>query len=78
MKPRDEKRERDARKGPASGTDDPRPAGNAQFDPAQQSKRLDIPEDEQQASGEPTRGSEPSREPDRSRQPHRHDDPGAT
>lgn len=67
-------RSKRARSGPASGDERntlPHPAGNAEFDPRQQSKRLDMPADEENGRGTPGRGSEPSRAPDRSLQPQR-------
>jgi hypothetical protein len=53
---------------------DPRkPAGNAQFDPAQQTRRMDMPKEAQKGRGEAKRGTAPSRAADRSRQPHKHE-----
>ena len=50
-----------------------KPAGNAQFDPREQTVRTDMPETSQRSAGEPARGTQPSKEGDRSRQPHPHD-----
>ena len=49
----------------------PHRAGNAQFDPANQTTRKDMPADEQKSGGEPARGTAPSKEVDRSKQPRR-------
>jgi len=48
-------------------------AGNAIHDPARQSRRQDMPDEEQSSEGQEMRGSAPSHEPDRSHQPHRDD-----
>jgi hypothetical protein len=50
------------------------PAGNAIYDPAEQSQRMDAPAGEQPSGGEPLRGTQPSRAPDRSKQPHPSDE----
>jgi hypothetical protein len=47
--------------------------GYAIHDPAQQSRRQDMPEEEQSTAGQEMRGSAPSHEPDHSNQPHRED-----
>jgi hypothetical protein len=57
----------------SSHIDPNRPAGNAQFDPRQQTQRMDMPSDAQVSQGEPGRGTAPSRAPDRSHQPHAHE-----
>jgi hypothetical protein len=67
----------DPRRRPASmppHIDPTKVAGNAQFDPAEQTHRIDMPDDEQKAEGEPGRGNLPSRAPDRSRQPRTHEE----
>lgn len=48
-------------------------AGNAIHDPENQTRRLDMPEDEQTTAGEPMRGSAPPTTRDRSNQPKRPD-----
>ena len=52
------------------GIDPEEPAGNAIYDPAEQTRRRDLPADEQPGAGEPMRGTQPSEAPDRSNQPH--------
>jgi hypothetical protein len=59
------------RPAPKTSHVDPRkPAGNAQYDPAEQTRRTDMPEEEQKSTGEPARGTAPSQSADRSNQPH--------
>lgn len=53
--------------------DPTKPAGNAQFDPREQTVRADMPGDRQTTEGQPRRGTAPSLAPDRSHQPERHD-----
>ena len=50
-----------------------RRAGNAQFDPTNQTQREDMAPDEQKSGGPPARGTAPSHEADRSQQPYRED-----
>jgi hypothetical protein len=51
----------------------PQKAGNAQFDPTNQTTRRDMPEEEQESGGPAARGTAPSKDVDRSNQPHRTD-----
>ena len=53
--------------------DPTKPAGNAQYDPREQTQRLDMPAAAQTSEGEPGRGTAPSRAADRSHQPHAHE-----
>jgi hypothetical protein len=53
-----------------------KPAGNAQYDPRQQTVRTDMPKNRQRSAGERARGTQPSQEGDRSNQPHPHDSSG--
>jgi hypothetical protein len=57
-----------------SHIDPQKPAGAAQYDPAQQPRRLDMPLGGQASQGEPRRGTAPSHSADRSHQPHKHDE----
>lgn len=60
-------------KGHDVSQDQSAPAGNAILDPANQTRRQDMPEEEQPTSGPSLRGSAPSKSPDHSHQPERDD-----
>ena len=49
----------DPNSGKKAASEKEAPAGNAIYDPSQQSHRRDIPDSEQDASGEPARGTAP-------------------
>ena len=71
MKKKDERKGQQSPAGGAKRT--VAPMGNAQYDPAQQSRRQDLPADVRQGQGERSRGTAPSSAPDRSQQPRPHE-----
>jgi hypothetical protein len=63
--PRTDKSRSDAAKSQESAQEvQAAPAGNAIYDPSQQTQRLDMPAEEQKTAGEPARGTAPPRPED--------------
>jgi hypothetical protein len=58
-----ENKQDDEEGGPAASASNDAPAGNAIYDPRQQTRRRDL-EDEPEAQGEPRRGTAPPRPQD--------------
>lgn len=69
MKKREQGGEDEPRYGKAHQAEDPAPAGNAVYDPKQQTQRADMPAGEQKGEHQELRGNRPG--PESPNKPHR-------
>jgi hypothetical protein len=69
MASKKERDEEELRYGKAHQAEDPAPAGNAVYDPKQQTQRIDMPAGEQKGEHQELRGNRPA--PESPNKPHR-------